>query len=202
MLDLFFISAKIVSWILTIYLIIHIAAFLLSWIQADIDNPIVSFINRITIPLWNWVGEKLPRSLTPFAPYFALMLVIFGEIALPGTIKSVGAMIVGGLDLNSGMKNIVMYIIFGGLYITSNVVGFLLILSILWFIFTLVNPPLNNPFVRAIWYIIDPLITPLQRVLPRAKIDLSPLALALIAFIAKYFVGQLMIPFRAGLLFY
>jgi uncharacterized protein YggT (Ycf19 family) len=46
---------------------------------------------------------------------------------------------------------------------------------IAWFILGLVNPSLNNPLVRIIHVLADPLITPLQRYLPRTRTDWSPL---------------------------
>ncbi len=193
-------TANIVGWGLKIYSWIHIAAFLLSWIQADLNNPIVAFINRVTIPMWNWVRSKLPQKLEAFAPIFALMLIIFGEIVLPGAIRSLGATYVGNLDLNGCLKNIVFYTIFGGLYIATNICGFILLLSVLWFIFTLVNPPLNNPIVRAIWFLVDPLLSPIQRLLPRSRTDFSPLVLAILALLLQEAISRLMIPVQSGLL--
>ena len=175
-------------------------AFLLSWIQADLNNPIVVYINRATIPMWNWVGSKLPRNLAAFAPIFALMLIIFGEIVLPGVIRSLGASFTGNLDLNDGLINVALYVLFGGLKITASIFGFILLLAVLWFIFTLVNPPLNNPFIRAIWFLVDPLLSPIQRLLPRARIDLSPLVLAIIALLLQEAISRIMIPVQAGLL--
>jgi uncharacterized protein YggT (Ycf19 family) len=71
---------------------------------------------------------------------------------------------------------------------------------VVWFVFTLVNPPLNNPIIRSIMFLIDPFLTPLQRVLPRARVDLSPLVLALITFFLRQMVGQMMIPIQSGLI--
>ncbi|NQU65219.1 MAG: YggT family protein, partial [SAR324 cluster bacterium] len=61
-------------------------------------------------------------------------------------------------------------------------------------------PPLNNPIIRSIMFLIDPFLTPLQRILPRARIDLSPLVLALIAFFLREIVSKVMIPLQAGLI--
>ncbi|MFH2129398.1 MAG: YggT family protein [bacterium] len=191
--------AAVTGWALKIYSWMHIAAFVLSWINADPNNAIVSLINRSTMPLWQWIGQKLPRQFVPFAPIFALMLVIFGEITLPGLIRSVGATVVGAIGIEAALKNIIFYLIYGGLYIVSNIIGFIFFLAIIWFVFTLVNPPLNNPIIRSIMFLIDPLITPLQRILPRTRIDLSPLVLALIAFFLREVVSRLMIPLQTGL---
>ena len=52
---------------------------------------------------------------------------------------------------------------------------FCMFVLIAWFILGLVNPSLNNPLVRIIHVLADPLITPLQRYLPRTRTDWSPL---------------------------
>ncbi|MBU2512177.1 YggT family protein [bacterium] len=190
----------LVEWVLRIYSWVHIAAFLLSWINADPNNQIVYWINRVTIPMWNWVRYKLPQNLSAFAPIMALLLVIFGEIVLPGIVRTVGASIINDMALDDSLFNIVRYLAYGGLYIFSSIIWFVFILSVLWFVFTLVNPPLNNPFVRAIWFLVDPLITPIQRYLPRSRIDFSPLVLAILALIFRSLVERLMIPVQSGLL--
>lgn len=192
--------ASLTGWVLKIYSWMHIAAFILSWINADRNNSIVSLINRSTMPLWNWVGQKLPHKFVAFAPICALMLVIFGEVTVPGIIRTFGATVGGSIGFTSALQNSIYYLLYGGLYIVSNIIGFIFFLAVVWFVFTLVNPPLNNPIIRSIMFLIDPFLTPLQRVLPRARIDLSPLVLAFIAFFLREVVGRMMIPLQAGLI--
>lgn len=184
--------ASLTEWVLKVYSWMHIAAFLLSWINADPYNAIVSIINRTTMPLWQWVGQRLPNKYVPFAPILALMIVIFGEMTLPGIIRSFGATAEGTIALDAMLKNIAFYLLFGGLYIIANIIGFIFFLSVIWFIFTLVNPPMNNPIIRSIMFLVDPFLTPLQRILPRARIDLSPLVLAVIAFFLRNIVNGMM----------
>ncbi|MCP4751430.1 MAG: YggT family protein [Proteobacteria bacterium] len=200
MLEQFVFLAGLVGWILKIYSWIHIAAFLLSWINADPNNSIVYWVRRITLPMWHWVGQRLPMKISSFAPIFALMLVIYAEIAVPGIIRSLGATIDGNVEMDAGLRNMLFYLVYGGLYIVSNIVGFVFLLAVLWFVFTLVNPPLNNPIIRAIWFLVDPLITPIQRFVPRARIDISPLVLALIAFLLRDVLVRIMQPIQAGLI--
>ena len=200
MLEQFVVLANIVKWVLLIYTWMHIAAFVLSWINADPGNAIVAFINRWTMPMWNWLSYRLPRPLVPLAPFCALMLVVFAEIALPGIIRSLGAAFGGDIEMEASLKNMVFYLLYGGFFIISNVIWFIFVLSVLWFIFTLVNPPISNPIVRAVMYIVDPLITPSQRILPRARIDLSPIVLAIISFFLRYVLTRFIIPpIQAGL---
>lgn len=199
MIEYIFNLATLVEWVLKIYSWMHIAAFILSWINADPYNPIVSLINRSTMPLWRWIGQRIPAKYGAFAPILALLLVIFGEITLPGVIRSFGATAAGNIAFDAMLQNIVFYLIFGALYIISSIIGFIFLLALIWFAFTLVNPPLNNPIIRAVMFLVDPFLTPLQRILPRARIDLSPLVLALIAFLLRNLVTSLMIPIQTGL---
>ncbi|PCI22982.1 MAG: YggT family protein [SAR324 cluster bacterium] len=200
MVDAVIAFSGIVAWALKIYSWMHIAAFLLSWVNADPYNPIVSFINRTTRPLWDWVGARVSPSLVPFAAYLALMLVLFAEISLPGIIRSAGITLGGHAPLESGVLNGFYYLILGALSISKSIIGFIFLLAIIWFILTLVNPPLNNPIVQTIMYLVDPLITPLQRVLPRAQIDLSPLILAGVTYFISELLGRLMYPLQAQLI--
>jgi len=183
--------AKLTGWVLEVYYWLHIAAFLLSWINADPYNSIVSFINRSTRPLWQWIGKRVPLKLNPLAPILALMLVKFGQITIPGIIRSFGAALAGAIGVDAMLKNLLFYLLYGGLYIATNVIAFIMLLAIVWFIFTLVNPPMNHPIIRSVMYLIDPFLTPLQRILPRASIDLSPVALAIITFFLNTYISRL-----------
>lgn len=201
MLEQFVVLANIVKWVLVIYAWMHIAAFVLSWINADPGNSLVSFVNRLTMPMWNWLSYRLPKQIVPLAPFCALMLVVFAQIALPGIIRSTGASLGGNIAIEVGLKNAVFYLLYGGFYIISSVIWFIFLLSALWFIFTLVNPPMTNPIVRTVMYIVDPFITPLQRILPRASIDLSPIVLSVIAFVLSNVIldGFVIPPIQARL---
>ncbi|MCP4297956.1 MAG: YggT family protein [Proteobacteria bacterium] len=187
------ISLKIYGWM-------HIGAFLLSWVNADPYNPIVSFINRLTIPLWDWVRTRVPPVISPLAPYLALMLVLFGEIAVPGLLRSLGATLLEQIGLTDGVANSFFYLLIGALSILNSIIWFIFLLAVIWFVLTLVNPPLNNPIVRTIMYLVDPLLTPLQKLLPRAKIDLSPIVLAGLSFFISRLILQVLVPLQAELI--
>lgn len=69
--------AKIADIVLTLYLYIIIARAILSWVNPDPYNPIVSFLYRVTEPLLYRVRRLLPEmgglDLSPML----LMLAIF-----------------------------------------------------------------------------------------------------------------------------
>ena len=65
---------------------------------------------------------------------------------------------------------------------------FFVIVLVIWFFLTLVNPAFNNPLVRIIHVMADPLITPIQRYLPRTSVDFSPLIAVIFFMMVLIFV--------------
>ncbi len=181
--------ATAVEWGIRFYFWLHIAAFILSWVAPDPNNPLVRFIQAYTLPLWDWAGRISPRVLRPLAAYLALMTVLFGEIVLPGLIRSLGAFLLGELAVQASLFNLLIYLGFAGFKVLGHLAWFFFFLSILWFGLGLVGPSLNNPILRSLYVVLDPFLTPLQRFLPRAKIDLSPLVLALACYLASHYLA-------------
>ena len=187
--------SEALAWGFKIYGWMIVVAFLLTWGDADKSNGIVRFINRYTYPFWAWLSTKLPRSLVPFAPLVALFLVDFGEIFFPGALRSFGGTLVERLVLEEGLYNLALYFGLATILVARSLVMFLLMLCILYFVFTLVAPPVTNPFVRSVVWMLDPMLRPLQRLLPRAKLDLSPIVLA----VGLYLLMTLMAPVAISL---
>lgn len=182
MFEMMILLSKVTAWGLKAYFWINIIAFLMSWLRPDPNNPIVYHVKRMTAPYWEWVRYRVPRSFMPMAPILAVLLIEFGEIALPGMIRSLGAVLDGQVNLNAGGMNGLNYLLIATLSIGQQITNFVMMLSIIWFVMSLIGVPLNNPITQTIYYLIDPLITPLQRFLPRMRYDLSPLVLAFLSF--------------------
>jgi YggT family protein len=69
---------KILDIILTIYMYIIIARALLSWVNPDPYNPIVSFLYRITEPVLFQVRKRLPAmGGLDLAPLIVLLAIFF-----------------------------------------------------------------------------------------------------------------------------
>ena len=179
-------------WALAIYGWVIIAAFLLSWVDADPNNGLVRFINGITVPFWQAVGRRLPEALFPLAPIAALLLVDFLEVFLPGTLRSLGAAGLAGMAPEKALVNVGLYAAIGALLVLRSLMFFLVLLAVLYFVFTLVAPPMTNPIVRSVTWMIDPFLRPLQRLLPRANLDLSPIVLGLGLYIAMTALSPLL----------
>jgi len=170
--------AVLTQWALTLYGWIIIIAILISWVNPDPGNPIVRFLHRMTDPLWNYLREILPGSLTLFAAYISLLLVMFLEIFLPGVLRTMGDFSAGALSLGQTPTIVAGFFLLGIAVVARSLLYFLIILLLIWFFLTLINPSINNPIVRTVYILVDPFITPIQRRLPRQKIDLSPLLAA------------------------
>lgn len=79
--------AKIVELadgLLTIYKYVLLASVIISWVNADPYNPLVSFIYRITEPLLKRIRRYMPNTgmldfspLVAFALIYVLQIVVF-----------------------------------------------------------------------------------------------------------------------------
>jgi len=79
--------AKIVELadgLLTIYKYILLASVIISWVNADPYNPIVSFIQRVTDPVLNRIRRHMPDTgmldlspLVAFALIYVVQIIVF-----------------------------------------------------------------------------------------------------------------------------
>ena len=189
-------------WALTIYEWIVIIAILLSWVNPDPRNPIVVFLNNMTIPFWNWLRAYLPSRIRLFAPYVSLLVIWFLKIFLPGTLQSMSDFFAERADAVSFGVQVLGYFFLALGIVLQNFLFFLMMLLVVWFFLTLVSPSVNNPIVRTIYFLVDPFITPVQRRLPRMRVDVSPLIVAGIFFAISIFGVASLIAYASGLTAY
>lgn len=199
MMQLFSTLAELTRWALTIYEWIIILAIVLSWVNPDPNNPIVRFLQRMTVPVWNWIGRQVPAALRLFAAYLSLLLVWFLKIFVPGTLLATGALLSGRSGLGDYPVHVFGYLVLAFAVVLQNFLYFLVILLLVWFVLTLVSPSVNNPIVRTVYFLVDPFITPLQRRLPRMRIDLSPLIAAGVFVLFNIFVARALIGYALTL---
>ena len=189
-------------WALTIYEWIVVIAILLSWVNPDPRNPIVVFLNTMTIPFWNWLRAYLPSRIRLFAPYVSLLVIWFLKIFLPGTLQSMSDFFAERADAVSFGVQVLGYFFLALGIVLQNFLFFLMMLLVVWFFLTLVSPSVNNPIVRTIYFLVDPFITPVQRRLPRMRVDVSPLIVAGIFFAISIFGVASLIAYASGLTAY
>jgi YggT family protein len=191
--------ATLCEWGLTIYEWIIIIAILVSWVNPDPRNPIVQFLNNMTVPVWNRLRTVLPASLQLFSAYISLLLVWFLKIFVPGTLRSLARFSAGQLGM-ADLPLVVLGLFLVGLgVVVQSLLFFLMLLLLIWFFLTLINPSVNNPIVRTLFVLVDPFITPIQRRLPRQRIDLSPLIAAAIFLLLNLLVVAPLVRSAMGL---
>ncbi|HUJ75999.1 MAG TPA: YggT family protein [bacterium] len=191
--------ARVSYWALTLYLWMMIIAVLLTWVTPDPRNPIVSFLNRVTMPVWNWVSAALPARLRLFSAYAALLCIVFLIEFLPGALNTLAGYAGGRLSAGMLPMPIAGFALRGIGVVLNEFLYFLIILLLIWFVLTLVSPSVHSPVVRVVYMLVDPIITPLQRVLPRMRVDLSPLIAAGICLLLNIIVVSQLIAFSFSL---
>ena len=172
---------------LFLYKWVIIAAVVLTWVSADPYNPIVRFIARSTRPLWVWCETWMPVGLAHLSAYASLLVVIFAQALIPATLRSLGQLFSGGSGADflwqlggHGLQSTAV--------VCQSLFVFAMLILFVWFFLTLVSPALNNPVVRVVHVLADPLITPLQHYLPRTRIDFAPIVGLVLFFLMNRFL--------------
>ena len=191
--------SSVIYWALTIYEWIVIIAILLTWVNPDPRNAIVVFLNNMTGPVWNWLRTHLPLHLRLFAPYISLLVIWFLKIFAPSSVRSLSAFVGERLGLTPLLIQVLGAFLLGIGLVVQNFLYFLIVLLLLWFFLTLVSPSVGNPIVRTIYFLVDPFITPVQKRLPRTRIDLSPLVVAAVFFALSAFVVSALLGYASDL---
>jgi len=191
--------AEVSYWALTIYLWMGIVAMLLTWVAPDPRNPFVRFLNRMTAPLWNAMARALPARWGLFAPYAGLLLIVFGIEFAPGVFTTFAAYAGGRVPAELLAEPLGGFLLRGVAVVLYNLFYFLVLVLAIWFVLTLVSPSVHSPVVRAVYLLVDPIISPLQRVLPRTRVDLSPLVAAAVFLLCNHFVVSELLDYSASL---
>jgi len=191
--------SRVSYWALTLYLWMMIVALLLTWVAPDPRNPIVAFVNRMTAPLWNGMARVLPGRWRLFASYAALLLLMFLIEFVPGVLLT-GSYYAGGrIGADALASPLAGFFLRGVAVVLYNFCYFLILVLVVWFVLTLVSPAVNNPVVRVVYFLVDPIITPVQRLLPRMRVDLSPLIAAGVFLAINVFVVSQLLAYSFAL---
>ncbi len=190
--------AQFSSFGLFVYKWIVIIAILLTWVGPDPRNPVVYWINRITRPLWGWCYQWLPVSLKFYSAYVSLLVVIFAQVVVPATLRSLNLALHDRIPEGSSLiTQLSGHLLQGTGIVVSHILWFFILILAIWFILTLVSPSTHNPIVQVAYTLADPLITPIQKYLPRTKVDLSPVVGIAIFFLISTYVISPVISYGA-----
>ena len=72
--------AKVLSILLTIYQYIVLGAVIISWVNADPNNPIVRFLRQSTEPIFRPIRKLMPQAMyrtgIDFTPLIVFLLIV------------------------------------------------------------------------------------------------------------------------------
>jgi YggT family protein len=193
--------AEVSTWALTVYLWILIVAVLLSWVTPDPRNPLVRFLNTMTVPYTNTMARALPPRWRLFSAYAALLLLMFGIEFVPGVFSTLAAVAGGRIGPEGIPAPVAGFFLKGVAVVLQSLCTFLMFVLVIWFVLTLVNPSVHNPIVRTLYFLVDPVISPLQRILPRMRVDLSPLIAAGVLAAINWVLVERLLQFAVALTF-
>ena len=75
--DLLLAVAKLVDYVLYLYMWIIVIRALLSWVSPDPWNPIVRFLHQVTEPVLGPIRRRLPSGAIDFSPLVAILGIYF-----------------------------------------------------------------------------------------------------------------------------
>ena len=83
--------AKLLDFLLTLYMWAIIGRAVISWVGADPYNPIVRFLVEITEPVLSRIRRVLPMSMggMDFSPMILILIIMFLQSFLVQTLKQI-----------------------------------------------------------------------------------------------------------------
>ncbi len=170
---------------------------LMTWVQPDRSNVLVRWVFRVTEPFIDWVGGWLPRKINQFRAYLALLLVWnLGRVS-GGMLSSFGLFLGGELAARFLVIRLGGYFAVWILSVLSSLLGFLILLLLIWFVLTLIRPSLSNRLVQILAMLVDPFISPVQKRFSSwcwiGRVDISPLLVLLLGWVISFAVDWLII---------
>jgi YggT family protein len=81
--------ARILDWVLTIYMWLIIARALLSWVSPDPYNPVVRFLLNVTEPVLQALRRRLPLFFggVDFTPLVVVLVIVFVQSFVVASLK-------------------------------------------------------------------------------------------------------------------
>jgi YggT family protein len=75
--------ARVLDWVLTLYMYVIIARALISWVNPDPWNPIVRFLERATEPVLYPIRRRFGWGMgLDLSPIIAILIIVFLQYAL------------------------------------------------------------------------------------------------------------------------
>ena len=154
----------LVSTLFSLYILAVMLRFLLGAVQADFYNPASQFLVRITNPLLVPLRKLIP-SVGKFDTAAVLLMLVLQIISLVLVLALRGGGIPVGAVLVTSIAELVSLMI--------NIFIFAIIIQV---VLSWVNPGSYNPVSSLLYSLTNPVLRPIQQLIPPISgIDLSPL---------------------------
>ena len=181
--ELVCIGLFIYKWIL----IIHI---LLTWLNPDPSQPVVRFLSHCAKPAWQLGLQIAPARFVRYALYFGVLAILFLQAWIPAFLESTMFLLFAP-EITSAFSAFAVQIIGhtaqAFLLIINSILWFIIVLLILYFVFTLVRAG-NSPMTYMVYRMSVPILQPVRRFLPPStKFDYSALISAGILILFSFF---------------
>ncbi len=154
----------LITTLFSLYILAVMLRFLLGVVRADFYNPVSQFLVRITNPLLVPMRKVLPGIGKIDTSAIVLMLIL----------QMLSVLIV--VALRGVSVPIVTVLVYAAGELVLLLINVLLVAIVVQVVVSWVNPGSYNPVNSVLYSLTNPLLKPIQRILPPlAGIDLSPL---------------------------
>ena len=154
----------LVTTLFSLYILAVMLRFLLGAVRADFYNPVSQFLVRITNPLLLPMRKVIP-SLGRYDSASLLLMLLLQFISL--------GLVVLLRDISVSVVTLLIVAVGELVMLAINVFMFSIVIQV---ILSWVNPGNYNPVTALLYSITNPIMRPLQRLIPPISgIDLSPL---------------------------
>lgn len=112
--DILITAANIIHIVFVLYQWVVIAAVIISWVRPTPSNEIIRTIlvvvGRLTDPLFNWIRQKLPRSILStgldFTPLIVLLAVYGADMLIYRILMNLGIRLSMGVTSGDAVQGI------------------------------------------------------------------------------------------------
>jgi len=173
--------ANIVRLLFSIYIILIFLRVLFAWLRPNMFNPIVRFICSLTDPYLKLFANVrfLRIGAIDFSPILAFYLLYLLQ-------ELVYNLILRGRITPALFGSLIIVLLFRFVYF---ILFIFMAATALRFIFEIVRPKTNNPFITAVYTISEPVVRPIRKALKvqeEGRFDISSFAALVIIILVRY----------------
>ena len=173
--------AQIISFIVDCVVWVFLIRLLLQLVKADFRIPLLQSIIRLTNPIIRPLRKTLP-AIGPVDTASLLMAMVSRAAGILLTAVILGQTIPTGPALLAATA----------VLLAHEVLTFLLFAVILWAVLSWISTDTYSPAGRLIGTVVEPLLRPIRRLLPRLEgLDLAPLLLSALLLLLLKLLNQL-----------